>query len=72
MGTTTPHTDGIQSRRGGSNIVIRHNTIDPSPGTSGGTSAIIMPGERLAKFNIWIEDNYIDGRGAAAAIYAPR
>jgi len=67
-----PHTDGIQFPFGdASNIVIRHNTIDPTPST-GATSAIIMTGENGPESNVWIEDNYIDGRGAAGALYAAR
>jgi hypothetical protein len=62
----TPHTDGVQGN--GSNVIIRHNWIDPSPG-GGVTSGIIMTG---AVSNVRIEDNYIDGRGASYAIYAPR
>ena len=46
-----PHTDGLQMSPGADNIVVRHNTIDPSPG-GGVTAPIIMgvngsPGERL-------------------------
>jgi hypothetical protein len=62
----SPHTDGIQGN--GSNVVIDHNWIDPSPG-SGITSGIIATGSST---NYRIEDNYIDGRGTAYAIYAPR
>lgn len=70
---SSPHTDGIQFPFGdASNIVIRHNTIDPVPGNSGATSAIIMTGENGPESSVWVEDNYIDGRGASTAIYAPR
>jgi hypothetical protein len=73
FGTSGPHTDGIQFPFGNAgNIVIRHNTIDPVAGSSGGTSAIIMTGENGPEFSVWVEDNYIDGRGASTAIYAPR
>jgi len=73
FGTSGPHTDGIQFPFGGaSNIVIRHNTIDPVAGNSGATSAIIMTGENGPESSVWVEDNYIDGRGASTAIYAPR
>jgi hypothetical protein len=67
-----PHTDGIQVGEAASNLVIRHNSIDPSPG-EGETSAIIMyTGSGTPNSSTWIEDNFIDGRGAAYAIYAPR
>jgi hypothetical protein len=67
-----PHTDGIQIGEAASNLVIRHNRIDPSPG-GGVTSGIIMyTGSGTPDSNTWIEDNYIDGRGASYAIYAPR
>lgn len=62
----SPHTDGIQGN--GSGVTVRHNWIDPSPG-SGVTSGIIATG---GSNNYVIEDNYIDGRGASYAIYAPR
>jgi hypothetical protein len=67
-----PHTDGIQIGEGASNLAIRHNWIDPSPG-GGVTSGIIMYTDSGSQnSNAWIEDNYIDGRGASYAIYAPR
>jgi hypothetical protein len=67
-----PHTDGIQIGQGASNLVIRHNWIDPTAG-SGATSGIIMyTGSGTPNSSVWIEDNYIDGRGASYAIYAPR
>jgi hypothetical protein len=67
-----PHTDGIQIGEAASDLVIRHNTIDPSPG-GGVTSAIIMyTGSGTPNSNVWIEDNYVDGRGASYSIYAPR
>jgi hypothetical protein len=68
------HTDGIQFSGGGEgNVVIRHNTIDPVPGTSGATSAIIMhTGADPQDHDVRIEDNYLDGTGAAAALYCPR
>jgi hypothetical protein len=68
-----PHTDGIQIGEGASSLVIRHNWIDPTPTSGGVTSGIIMyTGSGTPNSNVWIEDNYIDGRGAAYAIYAPR
>jgi Right handed beta helix region len=67
-----PHTDGIQVGQAASNLTIRHNTIDPTPG-SGATSAIIMyTGSGTPNSSVWIEDNSLDGRGASYAIYAPR
>jgi hypothetical protein len=67
-----PHTDGIQVGEAASNLIIRHNTIDPSPG-GGVTSGIIMyTGSGTPNSSVWIEDNAIDGRGASYAIYAPR
>jgi hypothetical protein len=65
-----PHTDGLQVAS--NNVVIRHNTIDPV-GASGGsaTSGIILNTDS-PNSSIWIEDNYIDGRAASYAIYAPR
>jgi hypothetical protein len=74
----SPHTDGIQVQEGASNFVIRHNWIDPSPG-GGATSGIIMCGSPHCADGgghsnalFWVEDNYIDGRGASYAYYAPR
>jgi hypothetical protein len=66
-----PHTDGLQMSPGADNIVVRHNWIDPVSGSGGGTSAIIM-GVNGSQNNVWIEDNYLDGRGTAYAIYANR
>jgi hypothetical protein len=66
----SPHTDGLQMSPGADNIVVRHNWIDPTPG-NGATSAIIM-GVNGSQANVWIEDNYLDGRGAAYALYANR
>jgi hypothetical protein len=65
-----PHTDGLQMSPGADNVVIRHNWIDPTPG-SGATSAIIM-GVNGAQNNVWIENNYLDGRGASYALYLER
>jgi Bacterial TSP3 repeat len=65
-----PHTDGLQMSPGADNIVVRHNTIDPSPG--GGVTAPIIMGVNGSQSNVWIEDNYLDGNGAAYAIYANR
>jgi hypothetical protein len=65
-----PHTDGIQMSPGADNIVVRHNSIDPGP-AGGYTSAIIM-GVNGSQSNVWIEDNYLDGRGASYALYANR
>jgi hypothetical protein len=65
-----PHTDGLQMSPGADNIVVRHNWIDPSSG-SGVTSPIIM-GVNGSQSNVRIEDNYLDGRGAAYAVYANR
>lgn len=71
-----PHTDGIQVGQGAANLVIRHNTIDPVGTVTGGgaTSAIILytPTSGTPNSNVWIEDNYLDGRDAATAVYAPR
>jgi hypothetical protein len=69
----SPHTDGIQIGQAASNLVIRNNWIDPSPG-SGITAPIIMytPTSGTPNSRVWIEDNYLDGRGASYAIYAPR
>jgi hypothetical protein len=68
----SPHTDGIQIGEGSRNLVIRHNWIDPSPG-SGATAPIIMyTGAGTPNSDVWIEDNYLDGRGASYALYAPR
>ena len=65
-----PHTDGLQLSPGADNIVIRHNWIDPSPG--GGVTAPIIMGVNGSQANVWIEDNYLDGRGASYALYANR
>ena len=70
----SPHTDGIQIGASAANLVFRHNTIDPVPESGpGATSAIIMyiPTSN-PNSNVWIEDNYLDGRNAATAVYAPR
>jgi hypothetical protein len=67
-----PHTDGIQIGEAAANLTISHNWIDPTPG-SGATSAIIMyTGSGTPNSNVRVEDNYLDGRGASYAIYAPR
>jgi len=65
-----PHTDGLQMSPGADNIVVRHNWIDPSPG--GGVTAPIIMGVNGSQSNVWIEENYLDGRGAAYAVYANR
>jgi hypothetical protein len=65
----SPHTDGFQGT--GSNVIIRHNTIDPTADNSGADAGIIM-GTNDPNSNFRIEDNWIDGRGASYAIYAPR
>jgi hypothetical protein len=65
-----PHTDGLQLSPGADNIVVRHNWIDPSPG--GGVTAPIIMGVNGSQSNVWIEDNYLDGRGASYALYANR
>ena len=65
-----PHTDGLQMSPGANNVVIRHNWIDPTAG-GGATSAIIM-GVNGSQSNVWIENNYLDGRNASYAIYANR
>jgi hypothetical protein len=65
-----PHTDGLQMSPGADNITIRHNWIDPTAG-GGATSAIIM-GVNGSQTNVWIEDNYLDGRNASYALYANR
>jgi hypothetical protein len=67
-----PHTDGIQIGKSAANLVFRHNTIDPTA-DSGATSGIIMYTDPDGpNSNVWIEDNYIDGRGASYAIYLNR
>jgi hypothetical protein len=68
-----PHTDGIQMGGTSTNVAIRHNWIDPVGSTTGvgATSAIIMS-VGAPNSNVWIEDNYLDGRDAAYAVYAPR
>jgi chitodextrinase len=70
FGNAAPHADGVQLNGGASNIVIRHNTIDPIPsGHTGGTSGIIG---NTSGDNVRIEDNTIDGGGSSYAVYAPR
>jgi hypothetical protein len=61
--TDTGHTDGIQLA-GGSNIVIRHNTIF----NPGGTSAIISNPNKNS--NVTIEANLLGG--GAYTLYCPR
>ena len=76
MWGNSPHTDGIQVGSGATNLVIRHNSIDPVGSVNGGgaTSAIIMyVGETARRTsNVWIEDNYIDGRDARPRHLRPR
>jgi hypothetical protein len=62
------HTDGIQLTEGASNVVIRHNSIEPVSGSRGGTSAIIMANNS----QVWIENNRLDGGGCSVALYCPR
>ena len=71
FGTGEPHTDGVQLNGGASNVVMRHNTIDPigSVVGAGGTSGIIG---NTSGDNVRIEDNMIDGGHSSYAIYAPR
>ncbi len=72
FGNSGPHTDGIQAFEGARNLRIRHNWIDPTSG-GGATSAIIMfDVGGTPNSNFRIEDNYLDGRGASYALYAPR
>jgi hypothetical protein len=67
------HTDGIQFSPGAGNIVIRHNNLDPVPGTSGATSPIIMhTGGDPQNHDVRIEDNRLDGTGSSVALYCPR
>jgi hypothetical protein len=68
------HSDGIQtSGSGAGNIVIRRNFIDPVPGTSGATAPIILhTGGDPQNHDVWIEDNWLDGTGAAVALYCAR
>lgn len=72
----SPHTDGIQI--GAAQFVtITHNTIDPVGAVVGGgaTSGIITDVYNTnvdANAHLHIENNYIDGREASVAIYAPR
>jgi hypothetical protein len=56
--TKSSHNDGIQSS-GGSNIVIRHNTILGAYQKS--TSAIKVTAEQNSLSNVLIEDNYLSG-----------
>jgi chitodextrinase len=70
FGNEAPHSDGVQLNGGATNVVIRHNTIDPIPsGERGGTSGIIG---NTSGDNVRIEDNTIDGGGSSYAIYVPR
>jgi hypothetical protein len=72
FGDSGPHTDGVQIGQSAHNITFSHDTIDPSPG-GGVTSGIIMyVGSSNPNYDIHFEGNYIDGRGASYAIYAPR
>jgi hypothetical protein len=66
----SPHTDGLQMSPGADNVIVRHNWIDPTAG-GGATSAIIM-GVNGSQANVFIEDNYLDGRNASYALYANR
>ena len=68
----TPHTDGIQVGEGASHLVIRHNSIDPSPGGGINSDIIMYTGSGTPNSSVWIENNYLDARGASYAIYAPR
>ncbi len=60
------HNDGIQST-GGSNVTIRHNTIDV--GSDGITSCIILGNEWAPQSNITIANNLLNGGGWS--IYLP-
>jgi hypothetical protein len=67
------HTDGIQTPASATDFVIRHNTVDPVAGTSGGTSAIIMwNGEDPQNSNARIENNLLLGEGSSYTLYCPR
>jgi hypothetical protein len=67
------HTDGMQFNQGASNITVRHNTIDPVAGSSGGTSCIIMWDEgNPQNSNVLITNNLMLGSGAAQTMYTPR
>jgi hypothetical protein len=67
-----PHTDGIQIGQAAANLVIRHNWIDPSPAGRVTAPIIMYTGSGSQNSNAWIEDDYLDARGASYAIYAPR
>lgn len=49
---------------------LRHNYVDPSPG--GGVTAAVIMNVGTPNHDVRIEDNYLDGRGASYALYAPR
>jgi hypothetical protein len=67
------HTDGAQFNQGASDIIFRHNVIDPVPGTGGATSPIIMWDEADPQNNrVWIENNRLLGQGASFTIYTAR
>jgi hypothetical protein len=66
------HTDGAQFNQGASDIVFRHNTIDPTPLTDGATACIIMwDAGDPQNARVRIENNKLLGEGAAWALYAP-
>jgi hypothetical protein len=54
-------------------VVVRRNTIDPTPLTDGATACIIMwDGGGTQNTRVRIEDNRLLGEGAAWALYSPR
>lgn len=67
------HTDGAQFNQGATDIVFRHNVIEPVPGTGGATSCIIMWDEgNPQNARVWIENNRLLGQGTAFTVYTPR
>jgi hypothetical protein len=67
------HTDGLQFNEGAHDVVVRHNTIDPTPLTDGATACIIMwDGGGTQNARVRIEDNRLLGQGTAWALYSPR
>jgi len=64
------HTDGLQFNQGASSITVRHNYF---AGQSNRTSCIIMWDEgNPQNSNVLIDNNILDGTGAAYPFYAPR
>jgi hypothetical protein len=64
------HTDGIQNSNGASNVLVRHNYIDPVPTASGCTAPLIHSNGTGTNYRV--EDNWLMGAGCSVALYCSR